>query len=162
MRKIFLLLNSLSWCLFCFSCCCFVGVFDWLAFFFLIFKAFSKLNVSVEFSLVDMVSHVFIEFISSVTLYKCSSSCKREIVYIVKQMWSKPIFWNKSLWKCWNFLFLTVPELYGSAVHAFKQGSGKADFPELEASGKKIWNHHSELSFLVLKLFDGLHFSYMK
>lgn len=53
----------------CFGYFCFVGVFDWLAFFlFLIFKAFSKLNVSVEFSLVDLVSHIIMGFISSVTL----------------------------------------------------------------------------------------------
>lgn len=37
-------------------------------FLFLIFKAFSKLNVSAEFSLVDMVSNVIVGFISSVNV----------------------------------------------------------------------------------------------
>jgi len=50
-----------------------------------------------------------------------------------------------------DFLFvLTATRLDGSPANVFKLRSRHADFPELESSGKKMWNNHFELSLFKL------------
>lgn len=69
LRLLYFLIHPLGVCFLLAVFVLWVFLIGWL-FFFLIFKTFSKLNVSAESSLVDNVSHVIIGSLSSVTLYK--------------------------------------------------------------------------------------------